>query len=240
VWEPTFGSEPPEAAILLGVDETGAFWALDSAEPSAGEGERVRRADLREIGQLLDARDAGLLTHAVAVITWHRTHTHCPRCGAPTTPALAGAERVCTRDGSEHFPRVDPAMIVLVRSPDGSQAVLGRAPNWPEGFVSCLAGFVEPGEAAEQAVIREVAEEVGIAVRDVRYAGSQPWPFPSSLMLAFTAMADVGELHPQPGELASAGWYSRDEVRTAMAQGRLGVPPAVSIARGLIDDWLGG
>jgi NAD+ diphosphatase len=151
---------------------------------------------------------------------------------------MAGAVRVCTNDGSEHFPRVDPAMIVLVESPDGERAVLGRGAQWPHPFFSCLAGFVEPGESAEQAVIREVAEEVGLVVRDVRYQGSQPWPFPSSLMLGFTAVADVAPLHPNPTELAAAAWFTRDEVYSGLATKELGVPPAVSIARGLIDDWL--
>jgi NAD+ diphosphatase len=146
--------------------------------------------------------------------------------------------RVCTLDGSEHFPRVDPAMIVLVQTPDGSHAVLGRAPNWPELFYSCLAGFVEPGESAERAVVREVAEEVGLAVREVAYSASQPWPFPSSLMLGFTAVAELAELRPQPGELAAADWFTREQVTQGIASGELGLPPAVSIARGLIDDWL--
>jgi NAD+ diphosphatase len=131
-------------------------------------------------------------------------------------------------------------MIVLVTSPDGEQAVLGRNVGWPEGLYSCLAGFVEPGESAEQAVAREVAEEVGLPVRDLRYAGSQPWPFPSSLMLAYTAVADVGELHPDPAELSDARWFGRQELRAALAGGSVWAPPAVSIARRLIDGWLDG
>jgi NAD+ diphosphatase len=238
---PAWGSEPPADAVLLGADETGAFWALDrpAAQPEDGE-IRLAHKGLRDIGQLLPPRDSGLFTHAVAVLTWHRSHTHCPRCGARTEPAQAGAVRVCTNDGSEHFPRVDPAMIVLVCSPDRAQAVLGRGTNWPHPFFSCLAGFVEPGESAEQSVIREVAEEVGIAVRDVRYSGSQPWPFPSSLMLGFTAIADVGELYPQPSELAAAAWFTREEVVSGLATRELGLPSEVSIARALIDDWLNG
>lgn len=241
IWEsasPEWGAEPPADAVLLGADETGAFWALDRPSPP-GE-DASNRKGLRDIGQHLLARDSGLFTHAVAVITWHRSHTHCPRCGAPTESAQAGAVRVCTLDGSEHFPRVDPAMIVLVCSPDGGQAVLGRGTNWPHPFFSCLAGFVEPGESAEQSVIREVAEEVGIAVRDVRYSASQPWPFPSSLMLGFTAIADVGELYPQPSELAAAAWFTREEVLSGLESRELGLPTEVSIARGLIDDWLNG
>jgi NAD+ diphosphatase len=241
IWAPVNSDEPPADAVLLGADEAGSYWALDRPTDAAEAGQApVRMAGLREIGQQLSAHDAGLLTHAVAVATWHRSHTHCPRCGSPTEPAMAGAVRVCSSDGSEHFPRVDPAMIVLVRSPDGSRAVLGRGAQWPHPFFSCLAGFVEPGESAEQAVIREVAEEVGIAVREVRYQASQPWPFPSSLMLGFTAVADVAVLHPQPTELAAAAWFTREDVTTGLATRELGLPPAVSIARGLIDDWLEG
>ncbi len=239
VWAPAEDGEPPADAVLLGADEAGSYWALDRPAHAAEAGHApLRMAGLRDVGQLLSAHDSGLLTHAVAVLTWHRTHTHCPRCGSPTQPSMAGAVRVCTDDGSEHFPRVDPAMIVLVTSPDGSQAVLGRGAQWPHPFFSCLAGFVEPGESAERAVIREVAEEVGIVARDVRYQASQPWPFPSSLMLGFTAVADVAALHPNPTELAAAAWFTRDEVLAGLASHELGVPPAVSIARGLIDDWL--
>ncbi len=241
VWTDVPQDEPPADAVLLGADDAGSYWALDRPAHEAEAGHApLRRAGLRDVGQQLSAHDAGLLTHAVGVLTWHRSHTHCPRCGSPTEPSMAGAVRVCVNDGTEHFPRVDPAMIVLVQSPDGSQAVLGRGAQWPHPFFSCLAGFVEPGESAEQAVVREVAEEVGASVRDVRYRASQPWPFPSSLMLGFTAVADVGELHPQPSELAAAAWFTRDEVTSGLATRELGLPPPVSIARGLIDDWLEG
>ncbi len=225
VWASAEGAEPPADAVLLGADEAGSYWALDRPAHTAEAGHApLRMAGLRDVGQHVSAHDSGLLTHAVAVLTWHRTHTHCPRCGAATESSMAGAVRVCTNDGSEHFPRVDPAMIVLVTSPDGSQAVLGRGAQWPHPFFSCLAGFVEPGESAERAVIREVAEEVGIAARDVRYQASQPWPFPSSLMLGFTAVADVAALHPNPTELAAASWFTRDEVRSGLASSELGVP----------------
>ena len=243
-WQPTEGSEPPPDAVLLGVEEGVSYWAVDTGEASsAGAGffdpaDDSGRQTVLQVGQRLSARESGLFTHAVAVLTWHRTHTHCPRCGAPTTMAQVGAVRICTNDGSQHFPRIDPSMIVLVSSPDGERAVLGRGAQWPGKFYSCLAGFVEPGESVERCVEREVLEEVGIVARDVRYQGSQPWPFPSSLMLGFSAVADVGELHPQPGELAEARWFTRAEVRAGMADGSLGIPPPVSIARGLIDDWL--
>ena len=244
VWTPTAGDTPPLGAVLLGSAEGVSYWALDTGEPSLTGGGIFDSADdsgrqtLLQIGQRLSAAESGLFTHAVAVLTWHRNHTHCPRCGAPTEMAQVGAVRVCTNDGSEHFPRIDPSMIVLVRSPNGEQAVLGRGAQWPGRFYSCLAGFVEPGESVERCVEREVLEEVGIAARDVRYHASQPWPFPSSLMLGFSAVADVAPLHPQPGELAEAAWFTRDDVRNGLADGSLGIPPPVSIARGLIDDWL--
>ncbi|MCU1601861.1 MAG: diphosphatase, partial [Frankiales bacterium] len=138
--------------------------------------------NLRDVGHLLGDRDAGLLVHAVGLANWHATHAHCPRCGAPTHSAKGGAVRVCEADGSEHFPRTDPAMIVLVHD-GGDRCLLGRQAIWPAGRYSTLAGFVEPGESAEQAVVREVMEETGVAVGDVRYSASQPWPFPASLML---------------------------------------------------------
>jgi NAD+ diphosphatase len=244
VWQPTDGQPRPADAVLLGREEGVSYWTLDTGEPSpAGSGffdaaTDAHRQTLLQVGQRLSAAESGMFTHAVAILTWHRNHTHCPRCGAPTEMAQVGAVRICTNDGSEHFPRIDPSMIVLVRSPDGERAVLGRGAQWPGKFYSCLAGFVEPGESAERCVEREVLEEVGLVVRDVQYQASQPWPFPSSLMLGFSAVADVAELHPQPGELADAVWFTRDEVRAAIAEGSLGIPPPVSIARGLIDDWL--
>lgn len=197
---------------------------------------------LREVGAVLSDRDAGLLVHAVGVTNWHATHVRCPRCGVPTTPVKGGSVRQCEVDGSEHFPRTDPAVIMLVT--DGAdRCVLGRQPVWPPGRFSTLAGFVEPGESAEQAVVREVLEEVGLPVRDVRYTGSQPWPFPSSLMLGFTAVCD-GDLEPlaADGELDDARWFTRDELRgAALWDGREGpvmLPTPVSIAYRLITDWV--
>lgn len=192
--------------------------------------------NLRDVGHLLGDRDAGLFTHAVGLANWHATHTHCPRCGAPTRAARGGSVRVCEADGSEHFPRTDPAMIVLVH--DGvDRCLLGRQAVWPAGRYSTLAGFVEPGESAEQAVVREVAEETGVAVRDVRYSGSQPWPFPASLMLGFTALAD-GDAVPvaTDGELEDCRWFHRDELRDGSAM----LPTPVSIAYQLITAWVAG
>ena len=225
---------PPGDRIYLGRDEEASYFAVAGALPHRlGCPPR----SLHDVGALLGNRDAGLLVHAVAVAAWHATHTHCPRCGAPTVSTRGGSVRRCTADGSEHFPRTDPAVIMLVT--DGAdRCVLGRQAVWPAGRFSALAGFVEPGESAEQAVIREVQEETGLAVRHVVYRGSQPWPFPASLMLGYRAVCDGEAMpHPQDGELEDARWFHRDELR---AGGDMLLPTPVSIAWRLITDWLEG
>ena len=193
-----------------------------------------RWADLREIGALLGDVDAGLLTTGVALARWHDRHPRCSVCGEPTDLVHGGWVRRCPADDSEDFPRTDPAVIMLVHDGAG-RCVLGRQASWPPGRYSILAGFVEPGESAEAAVAREVDEEVGLAVTGVAYAGSQPWPFPSSLMLGYTAVA-VGDLTLtlRDGELADALWVTRDELRS----GALRLPPPVSIAHRIITDWI--
>jgi NAD+ diphosphatase len=208
-------------------------------------------ATLREVGAAVDDLHAALLTSAVALEQWHTSHRHCPRCGATTTETQAGWTRTCPSDGSEHFPRTDPAVIMVVH--DGADlCLLGRGHTWGEGRFSTLAGFVEPGESLEAAVGREVFEEVGVSVRDVGYVASQPWPFPSSLMVGFAARVDGHPpLHLDPKEMAEAYWFSRDEVHQAVdwtdrgeppdPQARLrGVSPPLSISRYLIDGWLAG
>jgi len=199
----------------------------------------LRPAGLRDAAALLNDRDAGLFTHAVALANWHATHTHCPQCGTPTVTVAAGHAQRCPADGSEHFPRVDPAVIMLVTDPD-DRCLLARNRRWPERRVSILAGFVEPGESAEQAVAREVEEEAGITVARVRYVGSQPWPMPQSLMLGFRAAA-AGELdlRVDDDEIAEAHWYSREELRNALAAREILLPPPVSIAHRLIESWYG-
>ncbi|MCA1711115.1 MAG: NAD(+) diphosphatase [Actinobacteria bacterium] len=228
------GEAPDGDRLYLGRDEEAAYFAVAGKLPRRLG---ARPLGLREVGALLGDRDAGLLVHAVGLANWHATHPHCARCGAPTEAARGGSVRRCTADGSEHFPRTDPAVIMLVT--DGAdRCVLGRQAVWPAGRFSTLAGFVEPGESAEQAVVREVAEETGIAVRDVVYRGSQPWPFPASLMLGYRAICD-GDAEPRPrdGELEDARWLSKDELRSA--KGAL-LPTPVSIAWRLITDWLDG
>jgi NAD+ diphosphatase len=181
-----------------------------------------------------------LLTHAVALANWHDTHTHCPRCGTPTVPAQAGHLTTCPADGTEHFPRLDPAVIMLVTDPD-DRCLLGRNVLWPKGRMSVLAGFVEPGESAEHAVAREVFEETAITVGQIRYLGSQPWPMPRSLMLGFQAVAAAGQqIVTDDDEIAEARWFSRAELRASIDAGELGVAPTSSIARRLIEFWYGG
>ncbi len=233
---PASDGELPDDVAFLGEDEDAAYFTRRVDFLPAADG--ARPAMLREVGAALDDRDAGLLVHAVALLTWLSRSPHCPRCGALTEVRHAGALRVCPVDGTEHHPRTDPAMIVLVTSPDGERAVLARNNGWPDGLYSCLAGFVEPGESAEQCVVREVSEEVGLPVADISYAGSQPWPFPSSLMLAFNATAGAEQLRPDPAELSDARWFDRGELRAAVDEGRVWLPPGVSIARRLIDAWL--
>ncbi|MFC6878479.1 NAD(+) diphosphatase [Actinomadura yumaensis] len=229
---------PPGDRWLLGVDPSGT--AYFGAAGPLPEVEGAAPAGLREVGALLEDRDSGLLTHVVALEHWHATHRFCPRCGAPTEVRSAGHVRVCTVDGSEHFPRVDPAVIMLVRD-EADRILLARGPSWPADRRSVLAGFVEPGESLEQAVAREVIEEVGLAVRDVRYLGSQPWPLPRSLMLGFTARADGrAPLRPDPEEILDAAWFTREELRAAIDAGEVVAPGPLSIAAQLIMRWYGG
>ena len=242
---------PPGTRFLLGQDaDEVVYFGVSAALPVGLDGERtpyeldagpgVRAASLREVGALLPDRDAGLLTHAVALANWHATHTHCPIDGTPTVPDPGGHSTRCPADGSEHFPRTDPAVIMLVTDPD-DRCLLARNAAWPGRRVSILAGFVDPGESAEQAVIREVAEETGITVTNVRYLGSQPWPMPQSLMLGFRADAPAGqEIVVDHEELAEAHWYSREGLLAAVQSRELGLPPPVSIARHIIEAWYGG
>jgi NAD+ diphosphatase len=200
---------PPVDGVLLGEIDGVDHWAVPG--PVTG-----RQAGLREIGALLSDTDAGLFTTATALLTWHGAAPFCPRCGERSTPRPAGWSRVCPNE-HEDFPRTDPAVIVLVHDGDDS-IVLARQPIWPPGRVSVLAGFVEAGESLEAAVVREIGEEVGLTVRDVQYLGSQPWPFPRSLMVGFAARADrADELRPRVGEIESARWVDRATVRQMIA-----------------------
>jgi NAD+ diphosphatase len=243
---PTAGLDPAPAPaadldILLGIDPTGVVWCGrvvardDPAVPADAQW-----AGLRDVGLRLPEDERGILAEFLALANWHRTHTRCPRCGAPTEVAGLGWWRTCPRDGSEHYPRTDPAVIALLIDDEGN-ALLGRQTRWPEGAFSTLAGFVEPGESAESAVIREIAEEVGLRPTGSTYIGSQPWPFPASLMLGYHAT--IGGVRPAPRpdgvEIAEARWISRDELPALCQSREVRLPGRLSIAHHLVRRWYG-
>ena len=184
-------------------------------------------------------RNIAQVTTAVALDEWHERHPRCPRCGAPTRVTHAGWVRTCTEDGSEHYPRTDPAVIMAVVD-EHDRLLLAHASAWAAGRYSTLAGFVEPGESLEHAVRREVAEETGVVVGPVSYAGSQPWPFPASLMVAFVGRALTSEVRVDGHEVELARWFTRDELAAAVVGGQVVPPSTSSIARALIEDWFGG
>lgn len=226
------GSVDIAESILLGTCDGQPWFAVRKPDPGAH--------DVRELaGEVDHVRRSAALT-AVALDNWHHTHQRCSRCGEGTDVERAGWMRRCPADGSEHYPRTDPAVIVLVVD-DEDRALLGRRSVWPQGWFSTLAGFVEPGETLEQAVVREVAEEAGVVldVAEAQYRGSQPWPFPASIMLAFTARARVQETVPDGDEIAETGWFSRAQFDAAGEAGQLRVPPPISVAYKLIRDWHG-
>jgi NAD+ diphosphatase len=198
-----------------------------------------RWAGLRDVGTLLDDTGAGLFTAALALANWHAVHPRCARCGTPTVVVQSGWARSCPACGAEHYPRTDPAVIMAIIDDEG-RLLLGRQAAWPPKRYSTLAGFVEPGESLEAAVRREVAEESGVVVGEVEYRGSQPWPFPSSLMLGFRGRAVGTAVEVDGVELAHARWWTREEFAEDLASGELLLPPRVSIARRLIEDWYGG
>ncbi|RZV31746.1 MAG: NAD(+) diphosphatase [Chromatiales bacterium] len=192
--------------------------------------------DLRFLGTVLPPDEANLAAHARAIVLWHRTTLFCGKCGSASQPYAGGnTRRCCNPDcNQEIFPRTDPAIIVLVA--DGDRCLLGRQSSWPEGRYSTIAGFVEPGESLEDAVRREVYEETNIRVGKVRYHSSQPWPFPSALMLGFVAEAMSDDIHLNDGELEDAQWFTREQLQS----GETGLPFRISIARRLVDDWING
>jgi NAD+ diphosphatase len=228
--------DPQALLVFLGQSADGAAHLVRVGPGSIGPGEHL--ATLREVGAVLNDTDAGLFTAALSLANWHAAHPRCSRCGQPTQVALSGWSRRCPGCSAEHHPRTDPAVIMAVVDPD-DRVLLGRQASWPPRRFSTLAGFVEPGESLEQAVRREVAEESGVRVGRVAYQGSQPWPFPSSLMLAFTAAAVTTQITVDGAELAQARWWSREELALDVATEELLLPPPVSIARRLIEHWYG-
>ena len=235
-----------EEVVFLGEAEGVSYFSIDLSEredpltgPLRGAG---RFVELRQVGAAMSGRGGNLLAYARAMATWHRRHRFCGQCGAATESRSAGRLRVCTECGVEHFPRTDPAVIMLVHTGSGGDesCLVGRQAAWPPGMFSALAGFVEPGESLESAVAREVLEETGIAVDVVRYHSSQPWPFPTSIMLGFYATSPGGDVQVDTEELEQAVWVRRSDLEYAIRAREVRLPPPFSIARRLIDDWLRG
>lgn len=227
---------PPnlDELVFLGLFRDRPAFALEVDDPVLPAGREAAYRDLRTLGGILPPDEASLMAHARAMILWHQAQRHCGHCGSPTQVDSAGYARLCTNPecGKRIFPRVDPAIIVLVAS--GDSCLLGRQPNWPAGRYSTIAGFVEPGESLEEAVRREVFEETNVRLSRVCYQSSQPWPFPSALMLGFRATAESGDIVLNDGELEDARWFSRKEILGGFPK----LPPPLSIARRLVDDWL--
>jgi NAD+ diphosphatase len=241
------GDRPPQDAVFLGrTPDARHVWAIHAPlQPPEDPDADVEVLDLRRGGVVFDDISAQLVASATALLNWHDNARFSPVDGLPTTPSKAGWSRVNPLTGHEEFPRIDPAVICLIH--DGHErAVLARQAVWPQRMFSLLAGFVEAGESFEACVKREIGEEIGLDVRDVRYLGSQPWPFPRSLMVGFHAIGDPKqELSFNDGEIAEAAWFTRDEIRHALAQGdwtsdsgaKFLLPGAISIAREIIESW---
>jgi NAD+ diphosphatase len=218
-------------AVLLGLTPEGPLFAVDAAAAPD-----TALTGLREVGAQVAQAEGGLAAYAAAVLNWHRRHPFCSVCGRRTESDWAGFVRRCPNCGAEHHPRTDPVVIMLVV--DGDRVLLGRQATWPPNRYSALAGFVEPGESLEEAVAREVREEAGVEIAKPRYVSSQPWPFPSSLMLGFIADWAGGDPRPRD-EVEDARWFDRAEVADAAAErGELRLPPPLAIARQLIEGWL--
>ena len=227
----------PEDALFLGEENGAALFAADLGRAAALSG---RFAEVRAVGAWLPAKEAGWCAYARGLAFWHSRHRYCGVCGGPTVSAEGGHIRRCQICDAQHFPRSDPAVIVLVthRHPEhGEHCLLGRSTRFPAGLYSTLAGFVEPGESLEETVCREVYEEAGVEVVDMQYRSSQPWPFPASLMLGFRAMAQSDQLRIDPEELVDAGWYTRGQLIDPDRR-PIQLPNRDSIARHLIEDWL--
>ncbi len=243
-----FGASPPEGASLLGEHEGVAYWAVRGRPSLIAGDDPSQWQDLRNRGADLDAMSAGLVTTAVAVLNWHDGAGFCANCGSATERRNSGWARHCPNCGREEYPRTDPAVICLVHdggSGESAQVLLARQPVWPPGRFSVLAGFVEAGESLEACVRREVEEEVGVVVSDIRYLASQAWPFPRSIMIGFSAVADPEQpIVPADGEIEEAFWVTRATLRAALVEGDwaapdgpLLLPGPVSIARTMLEAW---
>ncbi len=236
---PGIGAE----TVFLGCPNENAIFAVDASalEPDDAQARFAAYGafeDLRAVGMLLPGPEAALLGYAKGMLYWHERHRFCGVCGHPTRAKDGGHRRLCVNAacGTEHFPRSDPAVIMLIEYED--KCLLARGARFPGNFISVLAGFVEPGESLEDTVAREAFEECGVRVTDIAYASSQPWPFPSSLMVGFRARALDPTLTLDPTEILEAGWYTRDFIRALNDDSPRRIGPKFSISRRLIDDWV--
>lgn len=232
--------DPAQSPILLGEVGGHLYFAVDVPDEATLPphlAESGTFLDLRNIGALIGQWEGALLAYAKAMVHWHRQNRFCGVCGSPTVSDSGGHRRLCTdpRCGQAQFPRTDPAIIVLVTS--GERCLLGRQAIWAAGRYSTIAGFVEPGESLEDAVVREVLEETGIQTCEVSYCSSQPWPFPTSLMVGFYAHGINEEIHLNDGELEDARWFTRDEIQSGLEAGTFHLPSLVSISYRLIEGW---
>jgi NAD+ diphosphatase len=246
-------SSDPHTHVFLGELDGELHWSMDLSHQTREEVDRIlplgaEIVALRDASATLLEDHANVLGFAAGMAYWHRTHLFCGSCGGPTEFATGGHERKCTECGVVHWPRTDPAVIMLVVDVARDRALLGRQKIWPAKMYSTLAGFVEPGESLEDAVARETFEEAGVRVGQVRYWCSQPWPFPRSVMLGFHAAYRSGEVVPHPTEMDDVRWFDRNDLLTARDAGLRGIapneatelfiPPSVTISRALIDAWL--
>ena len=224
--------------LCLGIDNGISYFAWCSDAMDFESFETLENYQtLRTLGDFLSQLEMGLAIHSQAIANWHHTHQFCARCGAPTLSANGGSLRKCSIDGSEHYPRTDGAVIVLVKD-EKDRVLLGRQKIWPEKRFSCFAGFVEPGESFEQTVLREVFEESAIRADQITYLGSQPWPFPASIMISFSALATNPAAAKADGEeIEEIIWLTREEMCAAVADQSLTLPPGMSVARKMIEFW---
>ena len=232
----TLGEYQSQSDYFLGIKDEQAFFVRHLP---LEEGSKLELKTLREIGVYLSPRDIGLSVHAQGLANWHTKHPRCAQCGAATTVISGGSVRRCLIDQSEHYPRTDGAVIVLVKD-NQDRILLGRQKVWPKYRFSTFAGFVEPGESFEHCVVREVREEAGVELSQINYLGSQPWPFPASLMIAFEAVTNTPQLaRPDGEEIEEIRWFSRAEMKAAILDKSLILPLEISVARQMIKAWYG-
>lgn len=234
----------PDREVFLGQWDEEPVFAIEfegSVDPATGPARGLGAFhEMRDAAALLPGRDAAMAGAAKSLFDWRRRHGFCAACGTATRDACGGWKRVCPACSVEHFPRVDPVVIMLAihHGPDGPRCLLGRQASWPAGRMSALAGFLEPGESIEEACAREIKEEAGLDVTAVRYHSSQPWPFPSQLMIGLMADVSTDQARPDQTELEAVAWLTREEARDCLA-GRHPIkpPPPIAIARTLLEAW---